>query len=190
MHKVYENDDLMMHIKKRYCHYCGGVLKRKKNEKIVKKGDSEHSVYCTIGSGYKPYGDILIISNDYYCPVCKKHISCKQQSDVIAAQKYYKKKIVTKKDIKEVQNIRMLLLHDKILKLRWILFIPCLGGVVCLYSVFNGRLSKQTNKYDNSKIFLLSILSFIIVALIIKYIFSFFEPNDFIYKYKLSKLEV
>ena len=36
MHKIYENDDLMMYFKKRYCYYCGEVLKTHKTERIIK----------------------------------------------------------------------------------------------------------------------------------------------------------
>ena len=46
MHKVYENDDLMMYFKKRYCHCCGKVLQRKRTERVVRKGDPDHKAYC------------------------------------------------------------------------------------------------------------------------------------------------
>ena len=72
MHKVYENDDLMMYFKKRYCHCCGKVLQRKRTERVVRKGDPDHRAYCTIGRSYKPYGDILVIGKEYFCSSCNK----------------------------------------------------------------------------------------------------------------------
>lgn len=44
MHKIYENDDLMMYFKKRYCPCCGKVLQIEKKERIVKKGDPDHII--------------------------------------------------------------------------------------------------------------------------------------------------
>ena len=86
MHKVYENDDLMMYFKKRYCHCCGKVLQIKRCERVVKKGDPDHAQYCHIGTTYKPHGDILVIGKEYYCTSCNKNFSCDEQGRVIDAQ--------------------------------------------------------------------------------------------------------
>lgn len=34
MHKIYENNDLAMYFKKRYCHCCGKKLQRKKQKEL------------------------------------------------------------------------------------------------------------------------------------------------------------
>ena len=36
-------------------------MRRKRTERIVRKGDPDHREYCMIGTHYKPYGDILVV---------------------------------------------------------------------------------------------------------------------------------
>jgi len=103
MHKIYENDDLMMYVKKRYCHCCGNELQIKQTERIVRKGDPDHKAYCSIGTSYKPHGDILVIGRGYYCPLCNKEFSCDEQGKVIEAQNRYKTKVVTREEIDNVE---------------------------------------------------------------------------------------
>ena len=103
MHKVYENDYLMMYFIKRYCHCCGNVLKRKRIERIVRRGDPDHSSYCNVGTKYRPYDDILVIGKEYYCPSCDKSFSCDEQSEIIDAQKYYGRRIVSKAEIDRIK---------------------------------------------------------------------------------------
>lgn len=102
MHKIYENDDLMMYVKKRYCRCCGGVLKRQKTERIVRKGDPEHHAYCTIGRGYKPHSDILVIGMQYYCEKCKLEFSCQEQAYIIKAQKELNRKLVSSDEVRSI----------------------------------------------------------------------------------------
>ena len=104
MHKVYENDDVMMYFKKRYCHCCGKVLQTRKTERVVKKGDPKHSKYCYIGTKYKPHGDILVVGKEYYCPSCGKSFSCEEQEAVIIAQQFYKRKIVAPEEIENAKS--------------------------------------------------------------------------------------
>ncbi len=99
MHKVYECDDLMMYFKKRFCHCCARALQRKSKERIVRKDDPDHKAYCAIGTHYKPYGDILVVGKEYYCPICNKSFSCEEQAKVTKAQKHYKRKIVSNEEI-------------------------------------------------------------------------------------------
>lgn len=172
MHKVYENDDLMMYFKKRYCHCCGKVLSRKRTEKIVYKNDPEHRKYCTIGKTYKPYGDILVIGKEYYCASCNQTFSCKEQSDVINAQKYYGRLIISKDEIYNIKNNNMITENNAILKMRWLLLVPVLGGLICTFKIFNGRLRKKANNKDLHKLILSAVLVFIGVALAIKLVFS------------------
>lgn len=168
MHKVYENDDLMMYFKKRYCHCCGKVLQRKRTERVVRKGDPDHKAYCNIGTTYKPYGDILVIGKEYFCSSCNKSFSCDEQGKVIEAQKLYQRRIVTKEEITNVKNRNLIIANDRILKIRWILLIPIIGSLICNFVIFNGYLSEKTKSKDLHKLTLSSVLSFIGVALIIK----------------------
>ena len=168
MHKVYENDDLMMYFKKRYCHCCGKVLQRKRTERVVRKGDPDHKAYCNIGTTYKPYGDILVIGKEYFCSSCNKSFSCDEQGKVIEAQKLYQRRIVTKEEITNVKNRNLIIANDRILKIRWILLIPIIGCFICNFVIFNGYLSEKTKSKDLHKLTLSSVLSFIGVALIIK----------------------
>lgn len=172
MHKVYENDDLMMYLKKRYCHCCGKVLSRKRTERIVYKNDPEHRKYCSIGTKYKPHGDILVIGKEYYCAICNRTFSCKEQSEVINAQKYYGRLIISKDEICNVKNNNMITENKAILKMRWLLLIPILGGLICTFKIFNGRLREKTNNKDLHKLILSAVLVFIGVALAIKLVFS------------------
>lgn len=168
MHKVYENDDLMMYFKKRYCHCCGKVLQRKRTERVVRKGDPDHREYCTIGRSYKPYGDILVIGKEYFCSLCNKSFSCDDQGKVIEAQKHYQRNIVTEEEITNVKNQNLMIANDRILKMRWILLIPIIGCFICNFVIFNGYLSEKTKSKDLHKLILSSVLFFIGVALIIK----------------------
>lgn len=173
MHKVYENDDLMMYFKKRYCHCCGEVLHRKRTERVVHKGDPDHGVYCTIGGSYRPYGDILVIGKEYFCSSCNKSYSCDEQSEIKKAQKFYQRWIVTKEEITNVKNQNLMIANDRILKMRWILLIPIIGCFICHFVIFNGCLSEKTKSKDLHKLTLSSVLFLIGVALIIKLIIQF-----------------
>lgn len=173
MHKVYENDDLMMYFKKRYCHCCGKVLQRKRTKRVVHKGDPDHKTYCNIGTTYKPYGDILVIGKEYYCSSCNKFFSCDEQGKVIEAQKIYQRRIVTKEEITNVKNRNLIIANDKILKMRWLLLIPVIGSLICNFEVFNGSLCEKTKSKELHKIMLSSVLLFIGIALIIKLVIQF-----------------
>ena len=183
MHKVYENDDLMMYFKKRYCHCCGSVLQRKRTERIVRKGDPEHSRYCNIGTSYKPHGDIQVIGTEYYCPSCNKTFTCDEQGEVIDAQKYYGRSIVSEDEICNVKNNQMLTAITAILKMRWLLLIPVIGGLICTFKIFNGCLQKKTNDKDLHKLILSGVLLLIGVALIIKLVISIINV-EFLDKYQ------
>ncbi len=184
MHKIYENDDLMMYFKKRYCHCCGKVLQIKKTKRIVKKGDPDHGIYCTIGAKYKPYGDILVVGKQYYCPSCNKSFSCDEQGKIIEAQKFYKRKIVFSEEINNVYDKNMLISIKQINKLRWILLFPIVGGIICMYYIFNSRLREKTNSKDGSKLLLSSIIVLIGVAFIIKIVLFIFKRIEFLDDYK------
>ena len=179
MHKVYENDDLLMYFKKRYCHCCGKALQRKTTERIVHKGDPEHREYCTIGRGYKLHGDILIIGQEYFCPYCNKSFSCEEQGEVIEAQKHYQRHIVSKEEICNVKNSNMEIANNIILKMRWLLLIPVIGVIICTFKIFNGCLQEKTNNGDLHKLTMSSLLVFIGVAIAIKLVLSVVN-NDFL----------
>ena len=183
MHKVYENDDLMMYFKKRYCHCCGKVLQRKKTERVVRKGDPDHRAYCTIGRRYKPYGDILVIGKEYFCSSCNKSFSCDEQGKVIEAQKHYKRHIVTDEEIANVKNQKLIIVNDRILKMRWLLLFPVIGGIICTFKIFNGCLREKTNNKDLHKLILSALLVFIGVAIVIKLVLSTVN-NEMLNKYQ------
>ena len=145
MHKIYENDDLMMYFKKRYCHCCGTSLQRKRTERIVRKGDPEHKAYCMVGTTYKPYGDILVIGKEYHCPSCGKSFSCDEQEKVIEAQKYHQKKILTIEEINDTYSNNVQVSVQNIAKLRWMLLLPIIGGLISMFIISNGKLSEKTN---------------------------------------------
>lgn len=172
MHKIYENDDLMMYFKKRYCHCCGKVLRRKTTERVVHEDDPEHSKYCSVGTNYKPYGDILVVSKEYYCSSCNASFSCDEQGEVIDAQKYYKRSIVTKEEIDNLKSKDAIIEHNAILKMRWLLLLPIIGALICTFKIFNGPLSAKTNSRDLQKLILVSLLVFIGVALVMKFALS------------------
>lgn len=183
MHKVYENDDLMMYFKKRYCHCCGSVLQRKRTERTVRQGDPDHREYCTIGTNYKPHGDILVVGKEYYCSLCKKSFSCDEQGKIIDAQKHYGKRIVTNQEINDIHN-NTIYAKKQIKKLRWVLFLPIVGGLICNFFIFNGELSEKTNKKDATKLLLASVAVLIGVALAVKLVLSIFDSVEFINNYK------
>ena len=183
MHKVYENDDLMMYFKKRYCHCCGKVLQRKRTERVVRKGDPDHRAYCTIGRSYKPYGDILVIGKEYFCSSCNKSFSCDEQGKVIEAQKHYKRHIVTDEEIANVKNQKLIIVNDRILKMRWLLLFPVIGGIICTFKIFNGCLREKTNNKDLHKLILSALLVFIGVAIVIKLVLSTVN-NEMLNKYQ------
>ena len=99
MQKVYENKDLMMYFKKRYCRCCGKPLSNRKSERVVKKGDPDHFEYCTIGNGFSPHKDILVVGVEYYCEHCDKAFSCEEQGEIQRAQKYFGRKIVSEDEV-------------------------------------------------------------------------------------------
>ena len=184
MHKVYENDDLMMYFKKRYCHCCGKVLQRKRTERVVRKGDPDHRAYCTIGRSYKPYGDILVIGKEYFCSSCNKSFSCDDQGKVIEAQKHYQRNIVTEEEITNVKNQNLMIANDRILKIRWLLLFPVIGGIICTFKIFNGCLREKTNNKDLHKLILSALLVFIGVAIVIKLVLSTVN-NEMLNKYQI-----
>ena len=170
MHKVYENNDLMMCFKKRHCHCCGSVLERKRTERIVRKGDPDHEEYCNIGVSYKPHGDILVVGKEYFCPSCNKCFSCEEQGLVVDAQKFYQRHIVTKEEIDNVHCQELVKESDRILKQRWFLLIPIIGSFICNALIFSTYLNEKTKKEDLSKLTLFSVLLSIIIALTTKLI--------------------
>ncbi len=184
MHKVYENDDLMMYFRKRYCHCCGGALARKRTERVVGKGDPEHRAYCTIGTTYKPYGDILVIGKAYYCTACGQFFSCDEQGEVMEAQKYYHRKVVSKEEIALVQQQNMQSSLKKASKYKWFLLMPVLGALICMIYIFNGRLSQKTEHQDGAKLLFASALLFVGVALVIKIALGFMGDMSFLHHYE------
>jgi hypothetical protein len=180
MHKVYENDDLMMYVRKRYCHCCGGVLERKRTERIVRKGDPDHLSYCMVGTSYKPHGDILVIGKEYYCPACHRALSCDMQEKVLEAQKHYQRKIVSEEEIALVQNDQRRHAISQLLRYRWLLLLPVVGSLICSYMVFNGRLCQMTEKKDGAKLLMANMLVFLGVALVIKIVLGFFSDVEFL----------
>ena len=184
MHKVYENNDLMMYFRKRYCHCCGKELQRKRYERIVQRGDPDHRAYCTVGRSYKPYGDILVIGKEYRCPACDKSFSCDEQGAVIEAQKYYRRKVVTDEEIRDTCKNGLVIAEQTIRRLRWTLFVPVLGCLICMFHIFNGKLSALTERNDGTKLLLASILVFTGVALVIRLILPLLGNIDFIHDYR------
>lgn len=168
MHKVYENDDLMMFIKRRYCRCCGNILHKRKTERIVKKGDPDHSVYCTIKSGYTPYGDIMVIGMEYYCENCKLSFSCDEQDKIINAQKRLNKKIVSSDEVSETWQDSIEKSTHTVAKMKWLLLLPVVGALLCSVFIFNGKLDIKTESNDFVKIAISSILLAIIVFVILK----------------------
>ncbi len=168
MHKIYENNDVMMYFKKRYCRCCGEILQRKRTERVVRKGDPDHIKYCNIGRSFRPHDDLLVVGKEYYCPSCDRSFSCEVQGDVIKAQKYYQKKIVTDENIRNFQKDEILLLKQKLLKLRWLLLLPVLGGLICRFYISNTKLKNGTEKKDMGKILLASALVFIGMFFVMK----------------------
>lgn len=184
MHKIYENDDLMMYVRKRYCCRCGGVLNRKKTERIVKKGDPDHGAYCSIGGSSHHYGDILVIGREYYCPCCRRAFSCDKQGNVMDAQKYYQRKIVSEEEIALVEKILLRKEVRQILRCRWLLLLPGLGSLICLFMITNTRLSQLTRENDPNKLLTAWLLVFFCVGMILKIVLGYFEDVEFIRTYR------
>lgn len=184
MHKVYENDDLMMYFKKRFCHYCASAMRRKRTERIVRKGDPDHREYCMIGTHYKPYGDILVVGKEYYCPVCDKSFSCDEQGKIIQAQKYYKRKVVSYEEINAVYSNIMSSAIKKIKRYRWILLLPIVGGLAYMFLLCNGILREKMGEKDGTKLLLSSILIMTGVALVTKFALSIFNNVEGLNAYK------
>ncbi len=126
----------------------------------------------------------MVVSKKYYYPLCDKVYSCDEQGRVIEAQKLYKRKIVTNEEINKVYSNKVLLSMKKIKKHRWILLFPIIGGIICMFLVFNGELSKKTKSKDGIKLLLSSVLVSVGVALIIKLVCSMFDYIELINTYK------
>jgi hypothetical protein len=137
-----------------------------------------------VGTSYKPYGDILVISKEYYCPVCHRTFSCDMQSQVMEAQKHYQRKIVAKEEIALVQKDQMRLAISQLLRCRWLLLLPVIGSMICSFMIFSGRLSQLTDKKDGAKTLMANMLVFLGVALATKIILSFFGDVEFIRTYQ------
>lgn len=183
MHKVYENNDIMMYFKKRHCHCCGNTLITKKTKRIVKKGDQDHNGYCNIGRAYHPYGDILVIGRDYYCPTCKRIFSCDEQAEIIDAQKYYNRHIVTENEILFVKSNKISKSIIKVNKFKWFLLIPVVGSFICLFYISNGRLNEKMHKHDGYILTFTPLIIVIALALIMKLLFTLIgmhgDSNDY-----------
>jgi len=176
MHKIYENDDLMMYVKKRYCRCCGSVLQRRKTERIVKKGDPEHRVYCTVGASYHPHGDVLVIGREYYCEKCNQRFSCEEQGRIKAAQKEFKRKIVSLEEVRATGDRGVEKSLRLLKKMRWCLLIPVIGWFLCAVMIFNGKLSDRVRSKDFVLIMAFSMIISVLVACISRSIISLF-PN-------------
>ena len=72
-----------------------------------------------------------------------------------------------------VKNQKLIIVNDRILKMRWILLIPIIGSLICNFAIFNRYLSEKTKSKDLHKLTLSSVLFLIGVALIIKLIIQF-----------------
>ena len=183
MHKVYENDDAMMYLKKRYCHCCGNILTTRNTERIVRKGDPDHFEYCSIGTTYHPYGDILVVGKEYFCQNCKKAFSCGEQGNVIKAQKAHKRRIVSEEEIAAVKAEKASKHLKVIRKLRWTLLIPLIGWLVCLgYISTNSSLNNRMGQHDGKLITGISVAVLLFVALVASIILDSIEatvPADF-----------
>lgn len=186
MHKVYENDDVAMYFKKRYCYCCGNTLDRKRTERVVTKNDPDYKSYCSIGITYKPHGDILVVGRSYYCPNCQRTFTCDEQSDVINAQKAYGRKIVSEQEIATTRERRAKSLREKRIRLKWWLLIPVIGGIVCLYLLYSDK-SHFEFKGISAKVPLLCIIVFVAVAALmrlISYLIMLYHQSLFLEQYQ------
>lgn len=181
MHKIYENDDLAMYFKKRYCCHCSNVLKRNRTERIVKTTDPDHKYYCSIGVKYHFYGDILIVGKNYFCPKCKKYFSCDEQSKIIDAQRLYKKKIVSNEEIINADKEKLKSNKTKLQKLKYLLLIPVIGGVILQIILINGNYGIEDK--DKTKLFLSSWIVLFGVAIVVKLGLMPFSTYEFIREY-------
>ena len=179
MRKAYENNDLMMYVCKRYCCRCGGVLKRKKSERIVKKGDPEHTKeYWTIND------DILVIGREYYCPSCRRAYSCDTQGKVMEAQKYYQRNIVSEGEIALAEKILLRKEVRQILRCRWLLLLPGLGSLICLFMITSTRLYQLSRNINPNNLIWIWPLVFSCVGMILKIVLGYFEDVEFIRAYQ------
>ena len=119
----------------------------------------------------------------YYCPICNKSFSCDEQGKVIEAQKHYKRHIVTDEEIANVKNQKLIIVNDRILKMRWLLLFPVIGGIICTFKIFNGCLQEKTNNKDLHKLILSALFVFIGVAIVIKLVLSTVN-NEMLNKYQ------
>ena len=191
MHKIYENDDLMMYFKDRFCHCCGKALKIKKTERIVRKGTKEHRSYSNIGVAHHYfYGDLLVIGKEYYCASCNKTFTCDEQSIIIEAQKKYGRRIVSEEEITDTKNCIKAENFNAILKQRWLLLIPVIGGVLCGISMSNSLLDEEIEKKINmSKLTAFSAYLVLGIAIILKVALCI-ANNEMLNKYQIALVAI
>ena len=161
----------MMYFKKRYCRCCGGILKRKRTERVVRRGDSDDYLCCNRFGGR--YDAVLVIGTDYYCPACDKMFYCDEQSNIICAQKHFQRKIVSEKEICFACNKRLDSSVQRIKKHKWLFLIPIIG-LLLTFLFMPEALEKNTNPKD--KVYLISspFIVFICVAGAIKLLLSMY----------------
>ena len=173
----------MMYVRKRYCRCCGGVLAHKRTERIVRKGDPDHFSYCTVGTSYKPHGDILVIGTEYYCPTCQLAFSCDKQGEVMEAQKYYQRNVVSEDELAKVREDQMYRALSNLLSARWLLLLPVIGSVICSFMIFNTQLSQRTRKKDGPKLIVASMMMFGAVTTVATLILGIFSNVGFMEAY-------
>lgn len=88
-----------MVFKKYYCSRCGNKLIKEKNHRIVSKEDVDYYHYHEIGTF--PKYDHSVYSYHFKCPNCNNRYSFNYQCVIERIQKYKKRKVLSKNEIKE-----------------------------------------------------------------------------------------
>lgn len=187
MHKIYENNDLMMYARKRYCHYCGRPLSHRRCERIVRKSDPDHRKYCSsfgvrpfvfVGK-YRLHGDLRVIGTEYYCEHCDKSFSCDEQGEIKNAQNYFVRHVVSKEEVdyvvkgkyipleKQNQLINKEDVFTNILeRYKPLLWIPILGCFVFWNKIPRQIIDQTTITKTRRKSFVLSFFALLLVSAI------------------------
>lgn len=170
MYYIRENNDLDRHLKKRYCHCCGRELETRWVEKPFKEQYieifGERYYYIRTFGKWCFYDDkIVLLTNEYHCSDCDKSFSVYEQRDIIQAQKELDRNILSEQEIANSKEHNLLLATQKIKDMRWLSWIPCLGGIALYWKAFSYPLSKKSKGTDSWKILVASFANIAILLL-------------------------
>lgn len=164
---------------KKHCRCCGKELEKRRVQEPLKGryvnifGAQFYLVHTRVGWTFYDDDDAYIYVDEYYCKNCDKAFSFKETYLITTFQKKLNKTVIPEDEFLLFKEKHIEKLTQSIKKLKWLSFIPCLGGIILSWKTFMYPLSEKSKSRDSYNIGIASLVSMIVFLLISKILFNF-----------------